>query len=153
MMFNGSSRSSGSLTRALRLLIAQLAGVFLILAVAGWFVVYSTPRVEAATVTKNVTVQRCDIQGKASWYGTESGNRTATGVHFDGSSMTAAMPSRKHLGEHWKVTYKGKSVVVRVNDLGPAKHLHRVIDLSRAAAKRIGLTAAGVGTVCMVRVK
>ena len=88
---------------------------------------------------------------RASWYGQESGNRTANGEYFDGTSLTAAMPSRSHLGERYRVTYRGKSVVVRINDVGPAAWTGRGIDLSRAAAKRIGFIAAGVGTVCLQR--
>jgi len=94
----------------------------------------------------------CDQVTIASYYGTESGSRTATGEHFDGTSLTAAMPSRAHLGETWRVSYAGRSVVVRVNDVGPAAWTQRGIDLSAAAARRIGLTRAGVGRVCMERV-
>lgn len=89
----------------------------------------------------------------ASWYGAESGNRTATGDHFDGSSLTAAMPSRKHFGERYRVTFRGKSVTVRINDLGPHKRLGRGIDLSRAAAEKIGMRHAGVARVCIERVR
>ena len=88
----------------------------------------------------------------ASWYGPESGSRTATGDHFDGSSLTAAMPFRKHFGERYRVTFRGKSVTVRINDLGPAAHLKRGIDLSRAAAEKIGMRHAGVARVCIERV-
>jgi rare lipoprotein A len=94
----------------------------------------------------------CDRVTIASYYGTESGSRTATGEHFDGSSLTAAMPSRAHLGETWRVSYAGRSVVVRVNDLGPAAWTGRGIDLSRAAAASIGLIRAGTGRVCLERV-
>ncbi len=89
----------------------------------------------------------------ASWYGTESGSRTATDDHFDGSSLTAAMPSRKHFGERYRVTFRGKSVTVRINDLGPHKRLGRGIDLSRAAADKIGMRRAGVAKVCIERVR
>ena len=90
--------------------------------------------------------------GTASFYGTESCQkhrpcRTATGAYFDGSGLTAAMPSRSMLGKRVRVTYQGRSVVVLVNDLGPAARLHRVIDLSRAAARRLGM--GGVGRVCI----
>jgi rare lipoprotein A len=87
----------------------------------------------------------------ASHYGSESGNRTATGERFDGSSLTAAMPSRAHLGERWRVSYAGRSIVVRINDIGPAPRLHRDIDLSTAAARRIGMIRAGVARVCAER--
>ena len=45
---------------------------------------------------------------QASWYGTESGNRTANGERFDGTSMTAAHRSLP-FGTKLRVTYKGKS--------------------------------------------
>ena len=127
-----------------RLFLAQLAGVTLILGLATWFL-FSEPlrgRAEAGEI----------VCGEASYYGTESGNRTYNGEYFDGSSLTAAMPSTKHIGERWRVTYQGKSVVVRINDRGPAERLHRLIDLSHAAAVKIGLIPAGVGQVCLERV-
>lgn len=87
--------------------------------------------------------------GLSSWYGTESGSVTANGEHFDGTSMTAAHKSMP-FGTKLRVTYKGKSVVVRINDRGPYIK-GRVLDLSHAAARKIGLTAAGVGMVCWTR--
>lgn len=85
----------------------------------------------------------------ASWYGAESGNRTANGERFDGTSLTAAHKTLP-FGTRLRVTYQGKSVVVRINDRGPyIKGRH--IDLSRAAAARIGLIPAGVGKVCVER--
>lgn len=85
----------------------------------------------------------------ASWYGTESGNRTANGEHFDGSSLTAAHRTLP-FGTKLRVTYRGKSVVVRINDRGPYIK-GRSLDLSRAAAQRIGLIPAGVARVCLTR--
>jgi rare lipoprotein A len=89
-------------------------------------------------------------QGIASWYGAESGHRTATGEYFDGSSLTAAMPSRSMLGKRVRVTdmRTGRSVVVRVNDIGPARWTHRVIDLSRASARALGM--GGLARVCVL---
>ena len=89
--------------------------------------------------------------GLASWYGTESGNRTANGEHFDGSSLTAAHRSLP-FGTRLRVTYKGKSVVVRLNDRGPYVK-GRSLDLSRAAAAKIGLIRPGVARVCWERVR
>jgi rare lipoprotein A len=89
--------------------------------------------------------------GKASWYGFESGSTTASGEHFNPDGLTAAMPSRKHLGERYRVHYGSKSVVVRVNDVGPRADLHRIMDLSKGAAKALGLIARGVDTVCLER--
>jgi rare lipoprotein A len=94
--------------------------------------------------------QHCGI---ASWYGNEHhGRRTASGAIFDQYALTAAMPDRARLGERWRVTYRGKSVVVTITDLGPHKRLGRIIDLSRGAAAKIGMIEAGVGRVCVVRV-
>jgi rare lipoprotein A len=85
----------------------------------------------------------------ASYYGTESGSRTANGERFTGNDLTAAHRSLP-FGTKLRVTYRGKSVVVRVNDRGPFIR-GRSLDLSKAAAKRIGLIPAGVGKVCMER--
>ena len=82
------------------------------------------------------------------WYGTESGNRTANGESFDGTSLTAA--HRTHaFGTKLRVSYKGKSVVVRVNDRGPAKWTGNSLDLSKAAAQRIGMLHAGRVKTCV----
>ena len=87
----------------------------------------------------------------ASWYGSESGSRTANGEHFDGSSLTAAHRSLK-FGTKLRVTFQGKSVVVRINDRGPFIR-GRVLDLSKAAAARLGMVRQGVGEVCWTRVQ
>jgi rare lipoprotein A len=119
-------------------------GPIIIGAVIALAFLMSTPHAVAAQPCAGVWVT-------ASYYGAESGNRTATGERFDGRALTAAMPSRRHLGEHWRVTYAGRSVTVRVNDIGPAAWTHRGIDLSHAAARVIGLTHAGTGKVCLER--
>jgi rare lipoprotein A len=86
--------------------------------------------------------------GVASWYGAElAGHRTASGERFDPGELTAAHRTLP-LGTHVKVTYHGRSVVVRINDRGPFAG-HRVIDLSRAAAEEIGLRRAGSGKVTL----
>lgn len=87
----------------------------------------------------------------ASWYGTESGARTANGEHFDGTSLSAAHRSLP-FGTRLKVTYRGKSVTVRINDRGPYRP-GRSLDLSRAAAARLGMVRQGVAKVCWTRVK
>ena len=99
----------------------------------------------------HVNAAECDGQSViASWYGTESGNRTANGEHFDDSSMTAAHKTLP-FGTRLRVTYRGKSVMVRINDRGPFIR-GRSLDLSRAAAGALGLIPAGVGRVCIERV-
>lgn len=85
----------------------------------------------------------------ASWYGTEmlTGRDTASGEPFDPGALTAAHRSLA-FGTRVKVTYKGKSVVVRINDRGPFVK-GRSIDISSAAADRIGLKRAGHAKVCL----
>lgn len=87
----------------------------------------------------------------ASYYGTESGKRTANGEPFNGTSITAAHKTLP-FGTKIRVTYRGKSVVVRINDRGPYVR-GRTIDLSKAAAAKIGMVPAGVAKVCMERLK
>lgn len=89
------------------------------------------------------------VTGLASFYGSESGSVTANGEHFDGSSLTAASRALP-FGTRLRITYRGKSVVVRVNDRGPYVR-GRFLDLSRAAAERLGMIPAGVVRVCAER--
>lgn len=77
--------------------------------------------------------------GYASWYGAESGNTTAMGTYFNPDKMTAAhktlpLPSRVRVTN----LQNGRQIVVVVNDRGPFKR-NRIIDLSRSAAKNIGI--------------
>jgi rare lipoprotein A len=85
------------------------------------------------------------FSGKASFYGNESGSKTASGQRFNQNSMTAAHRSLP-FGTKLRVTYRGQSVVVTINDRGPFIK-GRVLDLSKGAARSIGLTGAGVGHV------
>ncbi len=85
------------------------------------------------------------FSGMASYYGNESGSRTASGQRFNQSAMTCAHRSLP-FGTKLRVTHGGQSVVVTVNDRGPFVR-GRVLDLSTGAARAIGLTSAGVGRV------
>jgi len=85
------------------------------------------------------------FSGKASFYGNESGSKTASGQRFNQNAMTAAHRSLP-FGTKVRVTYRGQSVVVTINDRGPFIK-GRVIDLSTGAARAVGLTGAGVGHV------
>jgi rare lipoprotein A len=85
------------------------------------------------------------FSGMASFYGNESGSKTASGARFNQSAMTAAHRSLP-FGTKLKVTHGGRSVVVTINDRGPFIR-GRVLDLSTGAARAIGLTSAGVGRV------
>jgi len=87
-------------------------------------------------------------RGIASWYGRKfHGQKTSNGETYDMYAMTAAHPTLP-LPSYARVTNvaTGKSVVVRVNDRGPFLH-DRIIDLSYAAANRIGTAAKGSGEV------
>ncbi len=87
-------------------------------------------------------------RGVASWYGRMfHGQKTAIGETYDMYAMSAAHPTLP-LPSYARVTNTatGRSVVVRVNDRGPFLH-DRVIDLSYAAAMRIGIAQKGSGEV------
>ena len=83
--------------------------------------------------------------GVASFYGNESGSKTASGQRFNQNAMTAAHKTLP-FGTKLRVTHGGQSVVVTINDRGPFIK-GRVLDLSTGAARAIGLTGAGVGHV------
>jgi rare lipoprotein A len=86
--------------------------------------------------------------GLASWYGSKlHGGQTASGERFDMDGYTAAHRSLP-IGTMVRVINlkNGKDVVVRINDRGPFNS-RRIIDLSRAAAKAIGLITSGVARV------
>ena len=85
------------------------------------------------------------FSGMASYYGNESGSRTASGARFNQNAMTAAHRSLP-FGTKLRVTHGGQSVIVTINDRGPFVR-GRVLDLSTGAARAIGLTGAGVGRV------
>jgi rare lipoprotein A len=85
------------------------------------------------------------FSGMASFYGNESGSKTASGARFNQNAMTCAHRSLP-FGTKLRVTHRGQSVVVTVNDRGPFVR-GRVLDLSTGAARAIGLTGAGVGKV------
>jgi rare lipoprotein A len=104
--------------------------------------------------------QRAKVQGKdkkfktqyigtASWYGAQhQGRKMANGQRFDRRKLTAAswyFP----LGTRVRVVNvkNGESVVVTITDRGPNLRLHRSIDLSEAAANRLGYVQQGLTPV------
>jgi rare lipoprotein A len=92
-------------------------------------------------------------RGIASWYGRKfHSQKTSTGEVYDMYAMTAAHPTLA-LPSYARVTNlaNGKSVVVRINDRGPF-HPGRIIDLSYAAAWRIGIAQKGSGEVEVVSI-
>ena len=94
------------------------------------------------------SVQPYQQRGLASWYGKRfHGQKTASGEPYDMYAMSAAHPILP-IPSYARVTNlkSGKQVVVRINDRGPF-HAHRIIDLSYAAANRLGLIGSGSGDV------
>ena len=94
------------------------------------------------------TVQPFHQRGVASWYGKRfHGQKTASGEPYDMYAMTAAHPILP-IPSYARVTSvrTGKQVIVRINDRGPF-HSGRIIDLSYAAANRLGFIGTGSGEV------
>ncbi len=87
----------------------------------------------------------------ASFYGGgprryEPNARTANGEIFNMWDMTAAHRTLP-MGTRLRLTYAGRSVVVRINDRGPAAWTGRSLDVSRGAATQLGLIERGTGQV------
>ena len=92
-------------------------------------------------------------QGIASWYGTKfHGRRTSSGETYDMYAMTAAHKTLP-LPTYARVTNKknGRSIIVRINDRGPF-HENRIIDLSYAAATKLGIVTTGTGLVEVIAI-
>lgn len=97
------------------------------------------------STTKRTKAVNSGIDGMASWYGPKfHGHKTSTGEIYNQNSLTAAHKSIPP-NSMVKVTNvkNKKSVVVRINDFGP--HVRgRIIDLSKQAAKTIGINGIGI---------
>jgi rare lipoprotein A len=95
--------------------------------------VFARPDVNAFAPTGQI------FSGYTSWYGGElHGKPTASGEVFDEDAFTCAHRTLP-FGTWLKVSFRGRSVIVKVNDRGPAVK-SRALDLSRGAADAIGLT-------------
>jgi len=91
---------------------------------------------------------RSEEVGLASYYGREhDGRRTASGEIFDMNEMTAAHRTLP-FGTRVRVTdlANGRQVTVRINDRGPFRR-GRILDLSYAAARKLGIVGRGVAKV------
>lgn len=137
-------------------------GKILLLLIAGVFT-FNPPEVFAETKkvkakTKQVessvkkvtpkTTRKYFQTGIASYYADKfNGRLTANGEIFSNAKMTAAHRTLP-FGTIIEVTNvrNGRSVIVRINDRGPYIH-NRVVDLSSAAAKKIGMHHSGIGKV------
>jgi rare lipoprotein A len=109
-------------------------------------VAYGGPAKTKQVTTKQVTTKQV---GLASWYGKpHQGRKTASGERFSRQQLTAAHRSLP-LGTKVKVTNlrTKQQVVVKINDRGPYAGGKRIIDLSEAAAKRVGLLERGTERV------
>ena len=110
-----------------------------------WFVTgWASPRSSNA----GGPVSPTQLDGVASYYGKDHhGKKTANGEIFDMNKLTAAHRSLP-FGSQVKVTNLSnqRSVIVRINDRGPY-YGGRIIDLSQAAAERLGMITAGITKV------
>jgi rare lipoprotein A len=105
-------------------------------------------RVRTGPATGVVPPPGAVFSGIASWYGPGyDGKRTSSGERFEQDALTAAHASWA-FGTRVKVTLlsSDRSVVVRINDRFPP-FKGRLLDLSRGAARKIGLVGPGTGTV------
>lgn len=126
---------------------ANPSGAFVIVLALLLSACASNPKPQSPRTRPPVKVGTTDT-GMASWYGPGyDGKRTACGERFDQDALTAAHGTYP-CDTKVRVTLlsTGKSVVVRINDLFP-NHKGRLIDLSRGAAKQIGLIGPGTGKV------
>lgn len=101
--------------------------------------------------TRATTAPGTRIVGLASWYGQRhQGHATASGEAYDMNKLTAAHRTMA-FGTRLRVTNveNGLSVVVRVNDRGPWVN-ERVLDVSLAAAKALGMVGGGITKVEIV---
>jgi rare lipoprotein A len=107
--------------------------------------------VAGCSLFRRAPVERPGRPVMASWYGPGfHGDSTASGERFNQNDLTAAHRSLP-FGTRVRLTNpaNGRSVVVRVNDRGPW-HRGREIDVSRAAARRLGIENRGTARLLMV---
>ncbi len=119
---------------------------------SGFALFVATPALaeEAASATENPSVIEKVGDGLASFFGREiAGNRTASGEKCDPDTLTAAHRTLP-FGSLVRVTdaLTGNSVIVRINDRGPFSG-KRVIDLSKAAARELGIVGRGTARVLL----
>ncbi|MEP7083897.1 MAG: septal ring lytic transglycosylase RlpA family protein [Betaproteobacteria bacterium] len=106
------------------------------------------PKPDAPPMAASKEAREHAMEGLAAYYSSRlQGRKTASGKPFDQNALTAAHPTLP-FGSQVKVTNikNGRSVIVRINDRGPTQ-AGRVIDLSRAAANRLGIRRGGMAQV------
>ena len=85
---------------------------------------------------------------RASYYGVHdgSGHHTASGQPFNANGLSAAHRTLP-FGTKLEVTFRGHSIIVVINDRGPASYTGRSLDLSYGAARELGIIPYGVANV------
>ena len=122
---------------------------FVVVASLLWITPMSAVSQRAKVQHGKVNKHKTQYIGTASWYGAQhQGRKMANGQRFDRHKLTAAswyFP----LGTTIRVVNvkTGESVVVTITDRGPNLRLHRILDLSEAAAERLGYVSDGVTPV------
>jgi rare lipoprotein A (peptidoglycan hydrolase) len=122
--------------------------VFVVVASLIWITPISAVS-QGAKVQDKAKKLKAQYIGTASWYGEQrQGRKMANGRPFDRHKLTAAswyFP----LGTKVRVVNvkNGESVVVTITDRGPNLRLHRILDLSEAAAERLGYVGQGLTPV------
>src|ERR1700676_4462611 len=130
-----------------KLRILGLSGLLVVVNVL-WTSPTSAATTKARAPKAAKAIKLCYL-GTASWYGERhQGRKMANGKRFDRHELTAAswyFP----LGTTIRVVNvkTGESVVVTITDRGPNLRLHRILDLSEAAAERLGYVSDGVTPV------
>ncbi|NJO00748.1 MAG: septal ring lytic transglycosylase RlpA family protein [Bacteroidia bacterium] len=105
-------------------------------------------------VTRNPANDTAALRGEASYYADKfDGRKTASGEVFDQDKLTAA---HKTLPFGTRVEVKnlnnGKTVVVKINDRMPASN-PRLIDLSKAAARKLDMVRSGIAPVTLTIIR
>ena len=125
---------------------AATFSVFLMASGAALAQAQPAPAAEAKTATAQAGDHR--LSGLAAVYSDRlNGHKTASGKRYDKTALTAAHPTLP-FGSKVKITNEknGKSVVVTINDRGPTQP-DRVLDISQAAAKKLGIGPKGMAPV------
>jgi rare lipoprotein A len=114
-------------------------------------IIFTLSSIVFESVAADIAALRSDDYeyGISSWYGAKyRGRKTASGERFDPSDLTAAHPTLP-MGTLVEVSRpdRSRNVVVRINDRGPGGG--RVLDVSEAAARKLGLLGEGTGLVSL----
>jgi len=125
----------------------QIAGLLVVASL-----LWNSPTSVASQIAKaHKAAKNCKLHyvGTASWYGKQhQGRKMANGQRFDRHKLTAAswyFP----LGTSIRVVNlkNGESVLVTITDRGPNLRLHRILDLSEAAAERLDYVGQGLTSI------